>query len=447
MNERIVVGVDIGTTKVCAIIASHNAQGQINILGIGVSESDGLNRGVVVNIEKTVQSVQRAVREAERSADVKVQSVVVGIAGDHIQSMQTRSVVTVANRSDNEITQEDVQRLIDDARQIHMPAGREILHVIPQEYIVDGHEGVQDPVGMSGVRLEGKVHIISGIVTAANNLHKCIERAGYHVAALVFEPLASSFAVLYPDEREVGVALIDIGGGTTDIAVFEEHAIRHTAVIPKAGTSVTEDIRIGLGILRDQAERLKCRFGTLLVDEDEPDQEILVQGIGDRPEKPISQSVLTQIIQPRLIEILEVAQTEIQNSGFASRLGAGIVLTGGGSMIPGVAELATAVLGYETRVGQPLGISGGLVTEVQNPKFATAVGLVMYAITPEVFGGQPIQEPMAISNTASAPIAEEPSAPVPSPQKKASTSPPSQPSQESFFSRFAQKVKVWFDEL
>lgn len=447
MNERIVVGVDIGTTKVCAIIASHNAQGQINILGIGVSESDGLNRGVVVNIEKTVQSVQKAVREAERSADVKVQSVVVGIAGDHIQSLQSRSVVTVANRSDNEITRDDVQRLIDDARQIHMPAGREILHVIPQEYIVDGHEGVQDPVGMSGVRLEGNVHIISGLVTAANNLHKCIERAGYQVAALVFEPLASSYAVLYPDEREVGVALIDIGGGTTDIAVFEEHTIRHTAVIPVAGTRVTDDIRIGLGILRDQAERLKCRYGTLLVDEQEPDQEILVQGIGDRPEKPISQSVLTQIIQPRLEEILESARAEIQNSGFASQLGAGVVLTGGGSMVPGISELATAILGHETRVGQPLGIAGGLVTEVHNPKFATAVGLVMYAIAPEVFGGHPIVEPMGIWSSALQAPAEEPVAPPPTTPKKASTAPPEQTSRESVFTRIGQKVKVWFDEL
>jgi len=446
MNERIVVGVDIGTTKVCAIIASHNTQGQINILGIGVAESEGLNRGVVVNIEKTVLSVQKAVREAERSADVKVQSVVVGIAGDHIQSLQSRSVVTVANRSDNEITRDDVQRLIDDARQIHMPAGREILHVIPQEYIVDGHEGVQDPVGMSGVRLEGNVHIISGLVTAANNIHKCIERAGYEVAALVFEPLASSYAVLYPDEREVGVALIDIGGGTTDIAVFEEHTIRHTAVIPVAGTRVTDDIRIGLGILRDQAERLKCRYGTLLVDEQEPDQDILVQGIGDRPVKPISQSVLTQIIQPRLEEILEAARGEIQNSGFATRLGAGVVLTGGGSMIPGISELATAVLGHESRVGQPLGIGGGLVTEVQNPKFATAVGLVMYAITPEVFGGHAIKGPMGIWSSSLQPPAEEPAS-TPSPSQPSHSSPPEQTSRESVLSRIGQKVKVWFDEL
>jgi|GEM_PF-1246802 len=265
MNERIVVGMDIGTTKVCAVVASVDAMERINILGVGVAESEGLNRGVVVNIDKTVAAVQQAIREAERAAGVTVRSVIVGIAGDHVQSFQSRGVVTISNR-DGEITQRDVQRLLEDTTHVAMPADREILHVIPQEFIVDGQDGVADPVGMSGVRLEANVHIITGLVTAAKNIYRCIEKAGYEVADIVLEPLASSFSVLHKDEKEVGVALIDIGGGTTDIAVFEDNTIRHTAVIAVAGNKVTDDIRKGLGMMRDQAERLKCRFGTALAD-------------------------------------------------------------------------------------------------------------------------------------------------------------------------------------
>ncbi len=388
MNENIIVGVDIGTTKVCAVVAAEDDLGRVNILGMGVSESHGLNRGVVVNIDKTVAAVQEAIHEAERAAGVEVRSVIVGIAGDHVQSFQSRGVVAISNRN-GEITQNDVQRLLEDTMHVAMPADREILHVIPQEFIVDGQDGVADPVGMSGVRLEANVHIITGLVTAAKNIYRCIEKAGYEVADLVLEPLASSFSVLHEDEKEVGVALIDIGGGTTDIAVFEDHTIRHTAVIAVAGDKVTDDIRKGLGVMRDQAEQLKRQFGTALVDMAEPNEEITIPGIGGRPEKSIGRDTLAQVIQPRIEEILEIAAIEIKRSGYARHLSVGCVLTGGGALVPGTAELAAEVLGMEARIGRPMGLGGGLVEEVSDPKFATGVGLVLYGMRPEVIGGAP----------------------------------------------------------
>jgi cell division protein FtsA len=422
-NERIVVGVDIGTTKVCAVVAAVDELNRINILGVGVSESDGLNRGVVVNIDKTVAAVREAVHEAEHSAGVSVRSVVVGIAGDHVQSFQSRGVITISNR-DGEIGARDVQRLIEDTTHVAMPADREILHVIPQEYIVDGQDGVADPVGMSGVRLEANVHIITGLVSAAKNIYRCIEKAGYHVADIVLEPLASSFSVLHQDEREVGVVLIDIGGGTTDIAVFEDNTIRHTAVIGIAGNKVTDDIRRGLGIMRDQAEKLKCHFGTALADLIEEDDEITIPGLGGRPEKSIGRSTLAQIIQPRMEEVLEIAAIEIKRSGYARHLAAGVVLTGGGSLIRGTAELASEVLGLETRVGTPMGLAGGLVKEVSDPKYSTAVGLVLYGLRPEVLGGTPFAGEMG-SRVVHHEL-------VP---------------QETLVGKIAGRMKSWFDEL
>ena len=389
MNERIVVGMDIGTTKVCVVVSEADSIGRINVLGVGLAESDGLNRGVVVNIDKTVAAVRQAISEAERAAGVTVESVIVGIAGDHVQSFQSRGVVTIAQR-DHEISRRDVQRLIEDTTRVAMPADREILHVIPQEFIVDGQDGVLDPVGMSGVRLEANVHIITGLVSAAKNIYRCIEKAGYQVADIVLEPLASSFSVLHADEKEVGVALIDIGGGTTDVAVFEDSTIRHTAVIAVAGNKVTDDIRRGLGVMRDHAEALKCRFGSALVDFIEEEENIRIPGIGGRPEKSIGRSALAQVIQPRMEEILEIAAIEIKRSGYARHLAAGAVLTGGGSLIAGTAELAAEVLGLETRVGLPTGLAGGLVEEVTDPKFATAVGLVLVGLQPTLMGAGPM---------------------------------------------------------
>jgi cell division protein FtsA len=427
MSERIVVGVDIGTTKVCAIVASHAPGGDVHVLGVGTAPNDGLNRGVVVNIDKTVAAVQKAIYEAERMAGVEVRRVVVGIAGDHIESRQSRGIITINNRS-GEITQADVQRLIEDTRQVDVPSDRTILHVIPQEFVVDGQDGVFDPVGMSGKRLEAKVHIITGLISATRNIHRCIEKAGYEVADIVLEPLASSYAVLHPDEKEVGVAIIDIGGGTTDIAVFEENTIRHTAVIAIAGNKVTDDIRRGLGVMREQAEALKQQFGVTLVDMADENEEITIPGIGGRPDKAIGRSVLAQIVQPRMEEILEFAAVEIRRTNYGQHLSGGVVLSGGGALIPGTAELAADILGVETRIGRPLGLEGALYDQVDDPKFATSVGLVLYAIRPEVLGGAPAADAMGVRPGATAPAP-----PPPAPAKEPN--------------RLFSSVKKFFDEL
>jgi cell division protein FtsA len=420
MNDKIVIGLDIGTTKVCAVVATSDDMGRVNLLGVGVAPSDGLNRGVVVNIDKTVESVRTAVEEAARMAGVQVRNVIVGIAGDHVQSFQSRGVVTISNR-DGEITEADVQRLLEDTTHVAMPTDREILHVIPQEFIVDGQDGVADPVGMSGVRLEANVHIITGLVSAAKNIYRCIEKAGYQVADIVLEPLGSSFAVLHQDEKEVGVALIDIGGGTSDIAVFEDNTIRHTAVVAVAGNKVTDDVRKGLGVMRDQAEALKCEFGVAMVEMAE-DEEIAIPGVGGRTEKRIGRHALAQIIQPRLEEILEIAAIEIKRSGYARHLSAGVVLTGGGSLIPGTDELASEILGMDARIGRPMGLSAGLVQEVSDPKFATAVGLVLYGLRPEMIGNTPFRTDTL--NTGGA-----------------------HQEREGLMSDIASRMRRWFDEL
>jgi len=377
---KIIVGLDVGTTKVCAIVAaiSLNEPHTMTILGVGHAPADGLSRGVVTNIEKTVRSIEKAVAEAEAQSGVKIREVVVGIAGDHIQSFQSRGVVTISN-SDRQITGDDVVRLIEDTKKVHLPTDRKILHVIPQEFIVDGQDGIYEPIGMSGVRLEASVHIINGLVTAVQNIYNCVEKAGLKVADLVLEPLASSYAVLDDEEKEVGVALVDIGGGTTDIAVFEERTIRHTAVIGIAGQKVTDDIRKGLGILGDQAERLKREYGCAVVSHILRDEVIQLPGLAGRKPREIQKSVLSRVIQPRMEEILEFALAEIKRSGYARHLSAGVVLTGGGSMTNGTRELAEEIFGMPVKIGMPMGFGAGLVKEVESPVFATAIGLVLYA--------------------------------------------------------------------
>lgn len=424
-RERIVVGVDIGTTKICAVVASADEHERINILGVGVAESEGLNRGVVVNIDKTVEGIRKAVGEAERSAGVDTTAVVVGIAGDHIQSFQSRGVVTVSGR-DGEITPADVRRLLEDTRHVAMPADREILHVLPQEFVVDGQDGVADPIGMSGVRLEANVHIITGLVSAAKNVYRCIEKAGYDVSDIVLEPLASSHAVLHDDEKEVGVVLIDIGGGTTDIAVFEDKTIRHTAVVAVAGNKVTDDIRKGLGVLQDQAERLKRQFGSALVDQISENQEITIPGIGGRGEKSIGQSTLAQIIQPRMEEILEIVGIEIKRSGYGRHLSAGVVLTGGGALIPGTVELASEILGLEARLGLPLGLGGGLVEEVSNPQYSTGVGLVLHGLKMGANGASMLATEVEQASASGDGMAGSP---------------------DNLVSRITDRMRGWFEEL
>jgi cell division protein FtsA len=379
MNERIIVGLDIGTTKVCAIVASTDENGKINILGIGHSPSDGLTRGVVTNIDKTVRSIQSAIEEAESQSGVRIQTVMAGIAGDHIQSFQSRGVIAIS-RPENEITQEDVDRLIEDTKRVALPSDRKIIHVIPQEFIIDGQDGVFDPVGMSGVRMEANVHIITGLVTAAQNIVKCVQRANLAIDDMVLEPLASSYAVLDEEEKEVGVALLDVGGGTTDLAVFEDRTIRHTAVIPIAGNQVTNDIRKGLGILTEQAEKLKKEAGFAYLPAIIDNEPIILPGIGGRDPLRVDKTLLCQIIQPRMEEILEIAAMEIKRSGYSKHLSAGVVLTGGGSLIKGTAELAREVLGMPAKIGIPTGFNAGLVKEIENPIYATGVGLVIHGL-------------------------------------------------------------------
>lgn len=379
MHNDIIVGLDLGTTKVCVIVAAEEDGGNLNILGIGRSPSEGLTRGVVTNIDKTVKSIQRAVEEAQAQSGIKVKRVNVGIAGEHIQSFQSRGVIAISN-ADNEIMQSDVDRLIEDTKRVALPSDRQILHVIPQEFIIDGQDGVHDPVGMSGVRMEANVHIITGLVTAAQNIYKCVQRTGLDVEDMVLEPLASSYAILDDEEKEVGVVLIDIGGGTTDLAVFEERTIRHTYDSGIAGQKVTDDIRKGLGVLKEQAERLKREFGCAYMPSIIDTEEITLPGIGGRPPLEIDNRLLCQIIQPRMEEILEIAAMEIKRSGYSKHLSAGAVLTGGGSLVKGTVDLAQEVLGMPVKLGIPTGFRAGLVKEVENPIYSTAVGLILHRL-------------------------------------------------------------------
>lgn len=381
-NERIVVGLDIGTTKVCAVVASINSQNRIHILGVGKAPSEGLNRGVVVNIDKTVNAIKTAIKQAELASGIEVNSVNVGIAGDHIRSIRSKGVITINNK-DKEITVEDVERILKDCQQIMLPPEQQILHVIPQEFVVDGQDGITDPVGMSGMRMEAEVHIITGLVSATKNLYRCVERAGYMVSDIILEPLASSYAVLDDEEKEAGVVLVDIGGGTTDLAVFQENTIRHTAVIAIAGKKVTDDIKIGLSVLEDQAQTLKHKHGECFVDMITEDESITIPGIAGRPPKEITKSILAKIIQARMEEILEIVAIEVKRSGYAESLSAGIVITGGGSLIKNICPLANEVLGMDSKIGRPLGLAGGLIEEVNSPIYATSVGLVLHALKAE----------------------------------------------------------------
>ncbi len=378
-QENIMVGLDIGTTKICAIVASIDESNRINILGVGKAPSDGLNRGVVVNIDKTVNAIKDAIAQAELASGIQVNSVNVGIAGDHIRSMRSKGVITINNR-DNEITGQDVERLLEDCQRIMLPTDQQILHVIPQEFVVDGQDGIADPVGMSGMRMEAEVHIITGLVSAAKNIYRCVERAGYQVADIILEPLASSYSVLDMEEKQAGVVLVDIGGGTTDVAIFRDNTIRHTAVIAIAGQKVTDDIRLGLSVLDDQAETLKRNHGECYADLIEHDEVITVPGIAGRPPKEITKSILAKIIQARMEEILEIVSIEVKRSGYSDALSAGIVLTGGGSLIKNICPLANEILGMDAKIGIPLGITGGLVEEVNSPIYATGVGLVVHAL-------------------------------------------------------------------
>lgn len=376
-TSEIVVGLDIGTTKIVAIVGRKNEHGKLEILGMGKSESIGVSRGVVSNIDKTVQSIKTAVEEAENKSGVDIKVVNVGIAGQHIKSLQHRGI-KVRHNVDDEIGQHDIDALVDDMYKLVMLPGEEIIHVLPQEYIIDNEQGIKDPIGMAGVRLEANFHIITGQIAAAKNIYKCVHKAGIEVADLILEPLASSEAVLSHEEKEAGVALVDIGGGTTDIAIFQDGIIRHTAVIPFGGNSITEDIKEGCGIIKNQAELLKIKFGSALASESQENEIVSIPGLRGRAPKEISLKTLAQIIQARMEEIIEHIHYEIKNSGYENKLICGIVVTGGGSQLKHISQLIEYVTGMDVRIGYPNEhLAKGNTEEITSPLFATGVGLVL----------------------------------------------------------------------
>jgi cell division protein FtsA len=379
-NLPVKLAIDIGTTKICAILSVPDKTKQaIEILGVGVAESEGLNRGVVVNIDKTVKAIRKAVEQAEQQSGLKSNKVTVGIAGDHIQSTLSHHIISVSNPQ-KEITKEEVDRLIKEASKIPLSLERKIIHLFPQEYIIDGQDGVIEPIGMSGVRMEAKIHIVTGMATAIDNIYKCINRAGLEVEELILEPLASSYAVLSEDEKEVGVALIDIGGGTTDIAIFVDNVIKYTDVIALGGSLLTDDVRRVLNIVKNEAERIKREYGHCFLKSLHKDDILQIPPVGGRTPKEIKKSDLVLILQSRMTEILKFVNTALINSGFKDQLGAGVVITGGTTLLTGIDELAEEVLSLPVKIGIPTGISSkGLAPEVENPIFATGVGLALYS--------------------------------------------------------------------
>src|SRR4051812_19703425 len=376
-KEKIVVGLDIGTTKICAIVGRKNEYGKLEVLGLGKAESEGVIKGIVTNIDKTVLAIEKAIKEASEMSGIDIGVVNVGIAGQHIRSSIHHGGITRMSKED-EVSIEDVNRLTEDMYRIVIPPGSEIIHVMPQDYIVDYEEGIKDPVGMSGVKLEADFHIITAQTSAINNINKCVRRGGLEIEDLILEPLASSLAVLSEEEKEAGVCLIDIGGGTTDIAIFFNNIIRHTAVIPFGGNILTTDIQNGLQVMSKQAEQLKTRFGRAIAEEASPNEVVSIPGIRNRTAKEISVKNLSSIIQARMEEIIEMCHVEIINSGFENRLAGGIVITGGGSQLSNLKQLVEYMTGMDTRIGYPnehLGKSK--IEAVKSPMYATAVGLVL----------------------------------------------------------------------
>ena len=373
-DQNLMVGLDIGTSKIGAIVADVGVNGEIEIIGIGSHPSKGLKKGVVVNIESTTQSIQRAVEEAELMAGCQIDSVFAGIAGSHIQSLNSHGIVAIR---DKEVSQADVDRVIDAAKAVAIPADQKLLHVIPQEFIIDEQDGIKEPVGMCGVRLEAKVHLVTGAVSAAQNIVKCVKRCGLEVDDIILEQLASSYAVLTEDEKELGVCLVDIGGGTTDIAVFTEGSIRHTAVIPIAGDQITNDIAVALRTPTQYAEDIKKKYACALTQLASPDESIEVPSVGDRAPRRLARQTLAEVVEPRYEELLTLVQNELRRSGFEDLCAAGIVLTGGCSKMEGVIDLAEEVFHIPVRLGMPGNVSG-LIDVVKNPIYATGVGLLIY---------------------------------------------------------------------
>lgn len=382
-DSRIIVGLDIGTSKVVAIVGELNPDGDLEIIGIGSHKSTGLKKGVVVNIESTVQSIQRAVEEAELMAGCHIETVYVGIAGSHISSLNSHGIVAIKDR---EVMEQDLERVIDAAQAVAIPADQKVLHILPQEYLIDDQEGVKEPLGMSGVRLEAKVHLVTCAVNAAQNIEKCIRRCGLDVEDIILEQLASSYAVLTDDEKELGVCMVDIGGGTTDIAIFSEGAIQHTGVIPIAGDQVTNDIAMALRTPTPHAEEIKIKYACALAKLTGDDESIKVPSVGDRKPRHLSRQSLAEVVEPRYDELFTLVQAELRRSGYEDLVAAGIVLTGGTSKMEGVVELAEEIFHMPVRLGSPQGVRG-LSDIVNNPIYSTGVGLLQYGLQQGRDGG------------------------------------------------------------
>lgn len=424
-NSEIVVALDIGTTKVCAIAGYRNQHGRLEILGIGKVASEGVLRGVVSNIEKTVKAISEAVQAAERMAQREFKIVHVGIAGQHIKSLQHRGILTRDN-DHMEISQRDIDRLVNDMHKLVLPPGDKILHVIPQEYTVDNEQGILDPIGMSGIRLEANFHIITGQITASNNIHRCVERSGLKVANMTLEPIASAVSVLSEEEKEAGVALVDIGGGTTDITIFQDGIIRHTAVVPFGGNVITKDIKEGCNVMTLQAEKLKVRFGSALAEEVYDNRIITIPGLKGRPPKEISEKNLARIIQARVEEILDYVVWEIRRSGFERKLIGGIVLTGGGALLNHIDKLTAFHTGYPTRIGTPIEhLAHGYTEQLSSPIFSTAIGLLMKGVQDVESGRIRQVVEKEVEQTASTPVEEEPTGP--------------------WYEQLFRKTKEWFE--
>ena len=375
-NKNLIIGLDIGTSKIVAIVAEVTPEGGINVIGLGTQPSRGLKKGVVVNIETTMASIQRVLEEAELMADCKIREVYTGIAGSHIRSFNSQGMVAI---KDKEVSQMDIDRVIETAKAVHIPNDQQILHILNQEFIIDGQEDVREPLGMSGVRLEVKVHIVTGAVSAAQNIVKCVRRCGLEVRDLILQPLASASAVISDDEKDLGVCLVDIGGGTTDVAVFTHGAIRHTAVVPIAGDQITNDIAMALRTPTKDAEDIKLRFGCALSQLADPQQSVEVPGIGDRSPRQLSRKTLSEVIEPRVEELYSLVQAELRRSGYEELLSSGVVITGGSSVMHGMVELGEEIFHMPVRIGQP-GYGGGLAEVVRHPRYSTATGLLLSGV-------------------------------------------------------------------
>ena len=375
-SDNMIVGLDIGTSKVVAIVGEIVDDGSLNIIGIGSHRSRGLKKGTVVNIESTVESIQHAIAEAEMMAGCQIHSVYAGIAGSHIRSMNSHGIVAIR---DGEVERADIERVIDAAQAVAIPADQKVLHILPQEYLIDAQEGVKEPLGMSGVRLEAKVHLVTCAINAVQNIEKCIKRCNLAVDEIILEQLASAYSVLTEDEKELGVCLVDIGGGTSDIAIFTEGSIRHTGVIPIAGDQVTNDIAMALRTPTDDADEIKVIYACALTQLANGADSIKVPSVGDRPPRELSRQALAEVVEPRYVELFTLVQQELQRSGFQDMLAAGIVLTGGTSKMEGVVDLAEEIFHAPVRIGAPHNVAG-LADIVRNPIYSTGVGLLLYGL-------------------------------------------------------------------